>query len=54
MKLAVKKVYCPTCQKLMSIHEENTTAGIKFICQKCKNVIWNKDTYAWRHFKAEE
>ena len=54
MKLAVRKVYCPKCQKLSHVSEENTTTGIRFVCQKCKTVIWTKENYAWRHVKAED
>jgi endogenous inhibitor of DNA gyrase (YacG/DUF329 family) len=54
MKLAIKKIYCPTCQKLVYVREENTATGVHFVCQKCKNVIWNKDNYAWRYNKPAD
>jgi len=53
MKLVVKKIYCPTCLKLVMPIEEKTPTGSRIVCQKCKNVIWTKDNFAWRHFKGE-
>lgn len=53
MKLAIKKIYCPTCQKLVSAREDNTPNGVKITCLKCKNAIWVKENMAWRYIKGE-
>lgn len=53
MKLIVKKIYCPTCQKLVMPVEEKTANGAKVNCPKCKNTIWTKEVSDWRYTKVE-
>jgi hypothetical protein len=54
MKLAIKKVYCSNCQKLIKPREERQNGTTKFVCPVCKNPIWSKDKFEWKHFGSAE
>jgi transposase-like protein len=49
MKLCVKKVYCPTCHKLVSCKEQIVATGTRFVCAKCGGTIWTKEGTAWKY-----
>ena len=49
MKLCVKKIYCPGCQRLVRCHEQPANGKINIVCSRCGNVIWIKDAVTWRY-----
>jgi hypothetical protein len=53
VKLAVKKVYCSKCQKLMRVKLQQTGGKSQFSCIKCDSVIWQKEGFNWKHGKTE-
>ena len=54
MKIAVKKIRCPTCQKLVMCREEKVNDTIRITCAECKNTIWVKENLSWHHIKSAE
>ncbi len=49
MKLCVKKIYCPACQRLVRCHEQAINGKINIVCSRCGNPIWIKDGLTWRY-----
>lgn len=52
MKLCVKKVYCPTCQRLVKCHEEYDSGKLRVLCFKCGNPVWLKEGGAWKYARS--
>ena len=49
MKLCVKKVYCPTCHKLVNCKDQIAPTGTRFVCAKCGGLVWSKEGLQWKH-----
>ncbi len=50
MKLCVKKIYCPGCQRLVRCHEQPVNDITNIVCSRCGNPIWIiKDGINWRY-----
>jgi DNA-directed RNA polymerase subunit M/transcription elongation factor TFIIS len=54
MKICIKKIYCPTCQRLVKAKEDTANANLRVVCPKCKNTIWTKEGLAWRYIPVAE
>ena len=53
MKISVKKIYCPTCQKLVKAKEDPANSSLRITCPRCKNTIWIRENLKWRYIPAE-
>jgi hypothetical protein len=53
VKLAVKKVMCPKCQRLRRTKEVKSAGKLQFVCVKCGNTIWQKEGFDWRYMEPE-
>ena len=53
VKLAVKKVYCPKCQKLVRVKSQKNGEKILFSCVICGHNIWQKGGFTWKYKKVE-
>ncbi len=49
MKLCVKKVYCPSCQKLVSCHEQKVDSQSQVLCSKCGRPLRLWNGVSWRY-----
>jgi len=49
MKLCVKRIYCPGCQRLVRGREETVNGRIRILCARCGGIIWLRDGIGWRY-----
>jgi len=49
MKLCVKRIYCPGCQRLVRGREELVNSRIHISCGRCRRTIWLWDDTSWRY-----
>ena len=52
VKLCVKKIYCPKCQRLVKCQEQTTNNTLRILCSRCGSPIWVKDGVTWKYVKA--
>ncbi len=53
MKLAIKKIYCPNCARLVNGREQQTNGSAKILCSRCGKTIWVKEGLKWRYVRAD-
>lgn len=53
MKQCVKRIYCPTCKKLVRCHEKEEGNKLHVICNRCANQILSRQKNVWRYVKAD-
>jgi len=49
VKLCVKRIYCPGCQKLVRGREETVNGRIRILCVRCGRTICLRDGVSWRY-----
>ncbi len=47
MKIAVKKVRCPKCERLVRVREQTHDGSIHLSCIHCGQLIWIWDGNKW-------
>lgn len=51
MKIVVKKVYCPKCERLVSVREQAGTELTQLFCTRCGQLLWQWDGIKWRQIR---
>lgn len=54
MKLCVKRVFCPNCQRLVSCKEETSKGVVKVLCTRCEKLVWTHDELKWKYARKSE
>jgi transcription elongation factor Elf1 len=54
MKQCVKRVYCPTCQKLVKCQEKTDGGKLQIVCSRCGNPVQSQESGKWRYIGAVE
>jgi RNase P subunit RPR2 len=50
VKLCVKRIYCPGCQRLVKCREQPVNDAVNIVCSRCGNPIWIiKGGITWRY-----
>ncbi|MFH1087348.1 MAG: hypothetical protein V1737_02025 [Chloroflexota bacterium] len=49
MKVCVKKVHCPGCQKLVRCREQEDGRATQVICSLCGRLLWVWNGIRWRY-----
>jgi RNase P subunit RPR2 len=51
MKLVVKKIYCPNCQKLVNGQEQMVNGQVRVLCSRCERLLRFWDGVVWKHVR---
>jgi len=51
MKIPVKKVRCPKCERLVRVREQAHDGGIQLSCIRCNQIIWSWDGIKWHQVR---
>ena len=51
MKIAVKKLRCPKCERLVRVREQASDGSIHIICVRCGQLVWTWDGIKWRQIR---
>ncbi len=51
MRLLIKKLYCPSCQKLVKGNEQVVDNIAQVVCPRCKRVLCFWNGIIWRYTK---
>ncbi len=46
-----KKIYCPSCQRLVAWKEAKNGETVTYTCLICGGTIWLKEGIAWKYGK---
>jgi transposase-like protein len=49
MKVLVKKIYCPSCQILVSAREQKLNGNTGFLCSRCNRLLRLWDGMVWKY-----
>ena len=52
MKICVKKVYCPSCQKLVNCREHKVDSQTQVSCSRCDRPLRLWTGTSWRHLNV--
>jgi ribosomal protein S27AE len=47
MKIAIKRVYCPRCGKLVRTREQAGQEMTQLFCARCGQLVWQWDGIKW-------
>jgi len=53
MKLIVKRMYCPTCLKLIRARDEKAGSEIQVICTQCGTILYSWNGIRWKRTPKE-
>ena len=51
MKIVVKKVHCPKCERLVSVREQAGSEITQLFCTRCGQLLWQWDGIKWRQVR---
>ena len=51
MKIVIKKVRCPKCERLVRVREQTHDGVIQLSCIRCGQLIWVWDGIKWRQIR---
>ncbi|MDO8568696.1 MAG: hypothetical protein Q7R57_08290 [Dehalococcoidales bacterium] len=54
MKTLIKKLYCSSCQRMVTGKEQKTNGTTKILCAKCSKVLWISNGIIWRSPKGDD
>jgi hypothetical protein len=52
MKLCVKRIYCPSCAKLVRCQEKEEGGKLRIVCNRCGGQLLSREGGNWRYVKA--
>jgi len=44
-----KKIYCPSCQRLVSWKEQKNGETVQYSCLICGKAVWTKEGIVWKY-----
>jgi hypothetical protein len=42
MKLAIKKIYCTSCKRLVKTQEQKNKDRLDVTCPRCNRILWTR------------
>lgn len=48
LKYKLKKTYCPTDKRLVSVKQVNNSGQLTLVCSRCGMVLWRRDGTQWQ------
>jgi hypothetical protein len=51
MKIVVKKIHCPKCERLVSVREQVGNGVTQLFCMRCGQLLWQWDGIKWRQVR---
>ncbi len=48
MKVCVKKIQCPNCQRRIKCHEQKTNGLVNIVCPACGKAIYAWNGISWK------
>jgi hypothetical protein len=51
MKIVIKKIHCPKCERLVRVREQTHDGAIRLSCVRCEQPICVWDGIKWRQIR---
>ncbi len=48
MRLPIKKIYCPKCQRLIKGQTQSPNSATQVVCPRCSQSLWFWKSTTWR------
>lgn len=48
MKVCVKKIRCPNCERMIKCEEQPANGNIRVVCPSCKKLLYTWNGVSWK------